>query len=92
MTTTLKLQELAEVLCMHFKLRYATKTFAKIPGVWAPREICGWYLAGVGVIGQALVRMWERGEDGGVCLTDIEVQDLIDGLEGGLVVVMAVGD
>jgi hypothetical protein len=85
-----KFKELAEVLCMHFKSRYATKTFAMMPGVRAPRDICGWYLTGVGAIGAALVRMWERGEDVEVDLTDIEVQDLIDGVEGGLVVVMAV--
>jgi hypothetical protein len=92
MTTTSKVKELAEVLCVHFKLRYATKQFAAIPGVRAPRDICGWYLAAVGAIGEALVRMWERGEDGELDLTDIEVQDLIDGVEGGLVVVMAEGE
>jgi hypothetical protein len=87
-----KFKELAEVLCMHFKLRYATKKFVAIPGVRAPRDICGWYLTGMGAIGAALVRMWERGEDWEVDLTDIEVQDLIDGVEGRLVVVMAEGE
>ena len=34
--------------------------------------------------------MWERGEDPELDLTDIKVQDLIDKVEGGLVVVIVV--
>ena len=85
-----KFKELVEVLCKHFKLRYATKQFVVIPGVRAPRDICRWYLTGVGLIRGALVQMWERGEDPELDLTNIEVQDLIDRVEGRLVVVIVV--
>jgi hypothetical protein len=56
---------------------------------WDAKEVCGWYLAGEGALGQGLVVMWEAG-DAEPELTDIQVQDLIDAIEGGLIKVVAV--
>jgi hypothetical protein len=91
MASKSKFSELSEVMCRAFKLRYATKKFACITGFRAPKEICDWYLVGEGSIGEGLVRMWEGG-DMMLNLTDIQVQDLIDAIEGGLVKVVATED
>ena len=91
MASKSKYSELSEVMCRAFKLRYATKQFACITGCRTPKEMCGWYLKGEGSIGEGLVRMWEEGVTE-LDLTDIQVQDLIDAIEGGLIKVVATED
>jgi hypothetical protein len=69
------------------QITICNKKFTTITGT--PREVCRWYLAGEGALGQGLVVTWEAG-DAELELTDIQVQDVIDAIEGGLIKVVAV--